>query len=113
MLIDATTTLPDGLHLRVRLPHRSDHAGLLALHARLGVAVDEFELARVLRFDPQRRTVALVTAWVDAAEHLAAYGAIAHGADEPELLVADETLAPGIRETLADALRTRARRAAA
>ncbi len=113
MLIDATTSLPDGLRLRVRLPHSSDRAGLHALHARLGFRVEELELARALRFDPRRRAVACATAFLDGAERPVAYGAIAIGASEPDLLVADELLAPGAGVVLDAALRERSARHAA
>jgi hypothetical protein len=88
-------------------------AGLHGLHARLGFRVEELELARVLRFDPRRRTVACVTAWVDGSERPVAYGAIDAGADAPDLLLADEERAPGVAAVLEDALRERSARTAA
>ncbi len=113
MPIDATTTLPHGLRLRVRLPHTSERAGLRTLLTRLGVVAEELELARAARFDPRRRTVACVTAWVGGSEELVAWGAIDAGAQEPELLLADEALAPGAGAVLAAALRERSERHAA
>jgi hypothetical protein len=114
MPIDETTTLPDGLHLRVRLPQASDRAGLLALHERLGLGAEELDAARALHFDPRRRTVACATAWVEGAELLVAYGAMDAGARDVDVLLADEARAPGAGAVLARALRERsARRAAA
>lgn len=112
-MIDTTTTLPDGRRLRVRLPHTRDRQGLLALHERLEAPMEELELARTLRFDPRRRTVACATAWVDGREQLAGYGAIEIGASAPDLLVADDVLFPGAGRALAAALRERSRRHAA
>lgn len=113
MLIDATTTLPDGLHLRVRLPHAHDRTGLHALHTRLGFRVEELELARALRFDPRRRAVACAVAFVAGTELPVAWGSIEIGAGAPDLLVADEALAPGAGVVLEAALRERSQRHAA
>lgn len=110
MLIDATTTLPDGLHLRLRLPHPADRTGLHALHARLGLEIEELALARALRFDPVRRAVVCVTAFLGGADRPVAYGAIDIGADAPDLLVVDEELAPGVATVLEAALVERSRR---
>ncbi len=107
-MLDTTTTLPDGVRVRVRLPHASDRPGLRALHAHLGFEVGELELARALRFDPRRRVVACVTAWDGTAERLVGYGAIDLGADDVDLLVVDATRAPGAAELLRGGLRTRA-----
>lgn len=114
MLTDAHTTLSDGTRVRVRLPHTGDRPGLHALHARLGVRVEDLDLARTLRFDPRRRSVVVATAWFGGAESVVAYAAMDLDADAPDLLVADERLAPGIGETLVEALhgRAAARRAA-
>lgn len=110
MPLDTTTTLPDGTRARVRLPQRSDRPALRALHTRLGFEVDELALARALRFDPRRRVVACITAWVGGAERLLGYGAIDLGADDVDLLVVDLAGAPGCDAVLGDALRDRAAR---
>ena len=102
--LDATTTLPGGLHVRLRLPHAADREALHALHARIGLAADGLELARFLRFDPCTRVVVCATAWLDGGSQVVGYGAIAHGAPEPDLLVVDEALAPGLRAVLRDVL---------
>ncbi len=113
MLLDATTTLSNGLRLRVRLPHARDRAALHGLHARLGLHAEELDLARALRHDPSRRAVALASAWIDGAERVVAYGAIHIGAPGPDLLVVDDALAPGAGAVLAEALQERSRRHAA
>lgn len=106
-MLGVPTTLPDGSRLRVRLPHALDRAGLRALHDRLGLYAEDFEIARALRFDPRREAVACATTWVSGTEVLVGYGAIALGTDAPHLLVSDEALAPGTGQALADVLRRR------
>jgi hypothetical protein len=108
VLLDATTHLPDGLRIRVRLPHAGDRPGLHDLHLRVGVEADDLELSRALRFDPRARAVACATAWLDGAEVLVGYGAIDRGAERPDLLISDEAAAPGVRDVLARALQMRA-----
>jgi hypothetical protein len=107
-MLGLATTLPDGSRMRVRLPHALDRAGLRALHARLGLHAEEFDIAHTLRFDPRQEAVACATAWVGGSEMLVGYGAMRLGAEEPHLLVSDEALAPGAGEALATALRERA-----
>lgn len=108
MLLDSTTHLPDGLRIRVRLPHAGDRPALHDLHLRVGVEVDDLELSRALRFDPRARAVACVTAWVDGSEVVVGYGAIDRGAQRPDLLISDEAAAPGVRDVLTRALALRA-----
>ncbi len=104
MLLDATTHLPDGMRVRVRLPHALDRVGLRLLHDRLGLVAEDLEIARTLRFDPRSGAVACATAWIGGSETVVGYGAIEHGADTPHLLVGDEVSAPGVSEALATAL---------
>ena len=111
--LDATTSLPDGTRVRLRLPHAADRSELHALHARLGVEADELDVARVLRFDPRRRAVVCASAWTDRGPVLVGYGAIAHGEADPDVLVADEAQAPGLTGLLGDVLRRAAARSAA
>lgn len=113
MHLNATTSLPDGARLRLRLPHRADRLGLRMLLDGLGLAADDLELVRALRFAPQERVVACATAFVGGTERLVAVGAIDLGTREPDLLVTDESLAPGAGAALAHALRERSLRDAA
>lgn len=110
MPIDAATTLPDGARLRIRLPHRSDRAAIGALLERLGLAAEELTIARALRFPPQERAVVCATAWVAGHPQVVGVGAIDLGAREPDFLLADEALAPGVGERLRGALRERSLR---
>ena len=105
MLLNSTTTLPDGARLRVRLPQAIDRAGLRALHERLGLHLEDLDIARVLRFDPRAVTVGCASVWDGATETVVGYGAIYPHAEDPHLLVCDEAAAPGVRDALTDALR--------
>ena len=103
VLLFRAHTLPSGLRVRVRLPHRGDLAGLLELHDRAGRAVTEMQARRLLRHDPRARAVVCATAWVDGAERLVGF-ATAEPGTEPQLL-ADEARAPGVDAVLRDDLR--------
>jgi hypothetical protein len=97
VLLDTTTQLPDGVRIRLRLPHATDLDGMRALHDRLGLKADELDVARALRFDPRRRAIVCATAWLGGAEAIVGYGAISFDRSTPDLLVVDEALAPGLR----------------
>lgn len=98
-------TLPGGLRVRLRLPQRADRAGLAAL------GLGELEAGRALRFDPRRRTAICAVAFVDGTDVLVGFGATALRAGaRPDLLLADETAAPGVAALLEGALIDRARR---
>ncbi|MBA2350071.1 MAG: hypothetical protein H0V81_17490 [Solirubrobacterales bacterium] len=113
MLLNATTALSDGARLRLRLPHRADRAGVRALLLGLGLETRDLDLVRALRFAPRERVVACATAFVGGTERVVAVGAIDLGEREPDLLVADESLAPGAGAALSGALRERSLRDAA
>lgn len=104
MPLDHRTTLPDGTRVRIRLPRHGDGAGLHALAQRLGVAADEVELRRALRFDPRKRVVIVATSLGDGPPELVGWAAMDRDADEPDTLLADVTNAPGLGQVLASAL---------
>lgn len=108
MLLNSKTTLPNGGRLRVRLPQAADRGGLRALHGRLGLEAEDLDIARTLRFDPQRIAVACASLWDGTGENVVGYGAIHLDDSEPHLLVCDEATAPGVRDALAAALREHA-----
>jgi hypothetical protein len=108
-VLDGSTTLANGRRLRVRLPHGVDAAPLTALLERAGLMADELALARLLRFDPRGRMAVVATILVDRGEEIVGLGAIERFADAPELVIADEVLAPGAGAVLEDALRVHAR----
>jgi hypothetical protein len=110
--LDATTTLPDGRRIRLRLPQTADRPRLTELHARLGLHHDDLDAARELRFDPRRRTVVCAIVWDGSHESLAGWAGADRGSATPDLLLADESLAPGVTQLLLDALADRARAAA-
>ena len=104
-ILSATTTLPGGPRVRLRLPHRTDAPRLVALLARLGAEVDRLEAERAVRFDPRARAVVCATVWAGGAEELAGIAASDLAGDgTPDTLVADEALAPGIAGLLRGAL---------
>lgn len=113
--LDASTTLRDGSRIRLRLPHASDGPGLCELLERSGLVPDELLLGRLRRFDPRGRVSLVATVLLGRTEIIAGLGTGDRFADHAELIVADETLAPGVGAVLAGALRehaVRARRAA-
>ena len=110
MELHRPTTLPNGLRIRLRLPGPSDRARLLGLCQRIGLPVDELALSRMTRFDPRRRTAVCATCFALSGETVVGYAAIDRWADEPDLVLADEDLAPGVGEVLAAAVRRHATR---
>jgi hypothetical protein len=107
MRLDATTTLPDGTRVRIRLPHASDRAAVAEL---LDVPHDDLAVTRVLRFDPRRRAAACATVFCGGVEELVAYGSIDLADDEPDVLVARVDAPPEADAALAAALRAHAAR---
>lgn len=112
MRLDATTSLPDGSRVRLRLPQAADRPRLTELHARLGLAHDDLDIARELRFDPRERSVICAIVWDGAHELLAGWAGADRGEATPDLLLADESRAPGVTQLLLEALAERARVAA-
>lgn len=112
MRLDATTSLPDGRRVRLRFPQVSDHARIVHLHDRLGISVDEIELARALRFDPRTRTVLCATVWDGERETIVGWAAAERGATDLDLVLADEAVTPGIGDLLRGALTAHVRTAA-
>lgn len=107
----ARFALPDGPAARLRLARPSDRRGVHALLRRRGIEPSEVEVQRLLRHDPRGRSVICALVWTGREEVLAGIGAIDTGADEPDAIVADEDVAPGVGELLWHALRDRAARA--
>lgn len=104
MRLDATAPLPDGRRVRVRLPHAADRQEIALLHDRLGVAIDDLELARALRFDPRTQIVLCATVWDEDREVVVAWASATRGREDADTMIADEALAPGVRLLLATAL---------
>jgi hypothetical protein len=105
--------LPHGRHVRLRLVHRSDLPALRSLLERKAVEHSEVALERLVRYDPTRRVAVCATALIGAREEIVGVGAIPieAGAD-PDTLVVDDRLGPGVAELLDAALRHRADRSA-
>jgi hypothetical protein len=104
--LHGSTTLANGLRLRLRLPHGSDAEPVRGLLEHAGLMPDDRLVARTLRFDPRDRVAVVATTLVDRSEQIVGMGAIDHSGEEPDLLVADERAAPGVGAVLEEALRT-------
>jgi hypothetical protein len=95
----------DGAPLRLRLPLGRDHAALSDLLARLGLHATDLERRRLVAIDPRAHSAVCATAWVGGREVLAGYAATACDGDaEPDVLLADEAVAPGVGALLRAAL---------
>jgi hypothetical protein len=109
-LLSRSYELPSGPRVRLRLAQRSDLAGFRTLFAQRGVPATDFELERLVRYDPRRRIVVCAMAPIRGAETVVGVGAIDLDADaEPETVVVDERLTDGLGKLLAEALVQRAR----
>jgi hypothetical protein len=112
VLLIGTHPLPGGLGVRLRLPRGSDHAPLARLLERLGVAAPELERRRMLALDLRRRMAVCATAWTGEGELLVGYAAARRDTGgEPEVLLADESAAPGVGALLCAALAEQGRSA--
>jgi hypothetical protein len=90
--------------VRLRHPHLRDRAGVLALLDRVGLGTEELDLQRALRFDPRTRAVVCATRWHGASASIVGLAGITYGAELPDLLIADDALAPGLASALTDVL---------
>ena len=104
-----------GTRIRLRLPLVHDAPALHALLARLGLACEELEARRALRWAPRRRVAVCATAWDGRRESLVGFAAVDCGSDRVTVL-ADEEQAPGVgallQATLDEHARTWGRRVA-
>jgi hypothetical protein len=107
MLINRSTTLPSGLRAHLRLPHGSDRAALRALHGRLGLVVDDLEVARLLRHDPRDRAAVVALAWTGEGHVLLGFAAGDVGAAGPDELLVDPAGGLGLAELLTAAVAER------
>ena len=77
--------------------------------AQRGVPATDFELERLVRYDPRRRAVICAMAPVRGAETIVGVGGIDLDADaEPDTVVVDERLTDGLGTLLAEVLVQRA-----
>ena len=106
--VPSSHTLPNGLLVRVRLPVSGDVRGLQRLLDRTAHEGDDLEARRLLRFDPRKRLALVAAVAPGAAELIVGYiaGDLLEGA-RPDILLADEILAPEVSELLADVLEGR------
>jgi hypothetical protein len=111
-LLARTYELPNRQRVRLRLARRSDLPGLEALLAQRGIEPSALALARLVRYDPQRRVVLCATAPIAGTEAVVGVGAIERGGrrPEPDTIVVDERVTEGLPELLHAALVGRAGR---
>ncbi len=108
-MLSRSYELSAGPRVRLRLARRSDLPGFRALLEQRGVPATDLELERLVRFDPQRRTVIAAMAPLRGAETVVGVGAIDLDADaEPDTIVVDERLTDGLGTLLAETLVQRA-----
>ncbi len=98
------------MRVRLRFPRRSDHARLHALLCRLGLEADDLAVSRTLRFQPRDRTVICASVFVGSREVLVGFAAGERDADTPDLVLVDESAAPGLRGLLEGTARAHASR---
>jgi hypothetical protein len=109
--LDGSTTLADGQRLRLRMPQGADAPRVRALLAGLGLGADDLALSRAVRFDPRERVAVVATVLADRSEVLVGFAAMDRYGKDPDLVLADERLAPGARVIVEDALRSYTERA--
>jgi hypothetical protein len=109
-LLSRTHELPAGPRVRLRYARRSDLRGLRALLEARDIDASDVALSRLVRYDPSRRAVICASAQIGGTEVVVGVGAIdLHEHAEPDTLVVDGALTPGLTELLAAALVGRAR----
>lgn len=106
-LLGGSYPLRDGTRIRLRLARGSDARALRELLARSGES-SELTLRRLVHYDPQRRRVLCATALIDGRETIVGVASLTDAASAPDLMFADERLAPGVTALLGDALLARA-----
>lgn len=110
MRLDTHHTLPTGPRLRLRLPHTGDRPALADLLQRLGLTAGDLHVGRALRFDPRTHVIVCATVWHGGAETMAGLVAAPRDAAQPDLLLADEALTPGVGDALVRAMQGAASR---
>jgi hypothetical protein len=113
-LLARTYPLPGGERVRLRLLRQSDAVAVRRLLGEAAEVPDELEVRRLLSFDPRHRVAVGAVALRGRGEVLLAAGAIdlVPGA-QPDRIVVDPSCDDAVEDLLGDALRARARRAAA
>lgn len=108
MLLANSHTLADGLRVRLRLACGRDHAAVLDLAARAGSPCGELEAHRLVRASPVDRVAVCALVWSGRREVLAGFAAADLAGGEPDVLLVDEALAPGLGPLLRSAVAERA-----
>lgn len=83
------------------MPTPTDRPAIADLLARTGHETSAEELDRMLRFDPRRRMVLCAGSWIGSTRMVVGLAAVDRvPGTRPDVMVADERLAPGIRGLL-------------
>ncbi len=112
-MTDTTLTrthgLAGGLRVRLRLARPADHDAVRALLLGQGHVASDFQVRRLLGFDPSRHLVLAAVAPVDGTETLVGLGGIELEPDaDVDTLVVDDRLTDGLAPVLREALLRRA-----
>ena len=99
-LLHRSHELPDGRRVRLRLPVARDRDALHELLGRIGVAVEDLDLRRALRWTPHRRVAIVATAWDGSHETVAGFAAVDTPGGEPTV-IGEPAVAPLLLEALA------------
>ena len=103
MLLHGTHPLPDGVHVRLRLPLAGDRAAAHELLWSLGLEADELELRRALRCIPGRRAAVVAVGWDGVHQRAAGFGSLDVRSGALTLVGL-----PGVAAVLEEALREQA-----
>ncbi len=110
-LLQRSHELPDGRRVRFRLPVARDRDALHELLGRLGLAADDLEVRRALRWTPNRRVAVVATAWDGRHECVIGFAAVETPAGRATVL-SEHAVAPLLCEALDDHASTWSRRVA-
>lgn len=111
-LLSASYLLPDGVRVRLRLPHGTDVPAILALCKEHGIDLDALDIVRLIRADPHRRLMLCATALLGSSNILVGVASIPLGQQrvgEPDLMVLDQHVSADLGPLLRNALVGRAK----
>lgn len=98
-MLERSHPTPEG-RVRLRLARPGDRDTLTCLLAALGLAAEDMDLRRALRFAPGRRWSVVATAWDGATDRVAGFAAL--DADGETVLAPHPAVAALLREALAE-----------
>lgn len=107
MLLANSHTLATGLRVRLRLAHGSDREAVLDLAARAGSPCAELDAQRLVHPSPRERVAICAVLWAHGREVLAGFATAPITSGEPDVLLADAALVPGLDDLLSAAVAER------